>query len=128
MGRYRGYIRVGPDMRSSVPHILAVGDIGVRSVPSDLALVHVAEAEGRVAGAQILGENYRQSMDHIPYIIFTVPMLAGAGVNETYARTKYGDVRVGKYPYARNHRAHAIQPAIGFVKLIVGPKGDDRYD
>ena len=35
-------------------------------------------------------------------------------------------MRVGKYPYARNHRAHAIQPALGFVKLIVGPEGDDR--
>ena len=53
-------------------------------------------------------------------------MLAGAGVTETYVREHLGDVRVGKYPYARNHRAHAIQPPIGFVKLIVGPPGDDR--
>ncbi|MBL4826840.1 MAG: NAD(P)/FAD-dependent oxidoreductase [Spongiibacteraceae bacterium] len=122
----RGYIPIGADTRTSVPHIFAVGDIGNRDVPSDLSLVHVAEAEGRCAGAHILGDQYRQSMNHIPYIIFTVPMLAGAGVNETYAREKYGDIRVGKYPYARNHRAHAIQPAAGFVKLIVGPEGDDR--
>ena len=53
-------------------------------------------------------------------------MLAGAGVTEEYVRKKHGDVRVGKYPYARNHRAHAIQPPIGFVKLIVGPSSDDR--
>lgn len=122
----RGYIPTDPQMRTSVPHIFAVGDIGVRSVPCDLALVHVAEAEGRAAAAAILGTTYAQSMDHIPYIIFTVPMLAGAGVSETFAREKCGDVRVGKYPYARNHRAHAIQPAVGFVKLIAGPAGDDR--
>jgi dihydrolipoamide dehydrogenase len=122
----RGYIPTDPQMRTSVPHIFAVGDLGVRSVPSDLALVHVAEAEGRAAAAAILGTTYAQSMNHIPYIIFTVPMLAGAGVSETFAREKYGDVRVGKYPYARNHRAHAIQPAVGFVKLIAGPAGDDR--
>ncbi len=122
----RGYIPTGLDTRSSVAHIYAVGDIGNRNIPSDLALVHVAEAEGRCAAAHILNQDYPQSMNHIPYIIFTVPMLAGAGVNETYAREKYGEVRIGKYPYARNHRAHAIQPAAGFVKLIVGPKGDDR--
>jgi len=122
----RGYIPVGPDTRSSVPHIFAVGDIAQRDNPNDLALVHVAEAEGRCAAAHILGQGYHQNLDHIPYIIFTVPMLAGAGVTETYACEHFGEVRVGKYPYARNHRAHAIQPPVGFVKLIVGPKGDDR--
>jgi dihydrolipoamide dehydrogenase len=122
----RGYLPTGPDTRTSVPHIFAVGDIGYRDFPNDLALVHVAEAEGRCAAAHILGIEYPQCLDHVPYIIFTVPMLAGAGVTESYAREKYGEIRVGKYPYARNHRAHAIQPAAGFVKLIVAPEGDDR--
>ena len=122
----RNYIRIDANSRTNVPHIYAVGDIGTRNVPSDLSLVHVAEAEGRCAAAHILGIEYRQGLDHIPYIVFTVPMLAGAGVTESYVRQHHGDVRVGKYPYARNHRAHAIQPPIGFVKLIVGPDGDDR--
>jgi len=122
----RGYIRIDENALTNVSHIYAVGDIGTRNVPSDLSLVHVAEAEGKCAAAHILGIEYPQGLDHIPYIVFTVPMLAGAGVTETYARERYGDVRVGKYPYARNHRAHAIAPPIGFVKLIVGPPGDDR--
>ena len=122
----RNYIRIDANARTNVPHIYAVGDIGTRNVPSDLSLVHVAEAEGRCAAAHILGIEYPQRLDHIPYIVFTVPMLAGAGVTESHVRELHGDVRVGKYPYARNHRAHAIQPPIGFVKLIVGPPGDDR--
>ena len=122
----RNYIQIDANARTNVPHIYAVGDIGTRNVPSDLSLVHVAEAEGRCAAAHILGTEYPQGLDHIPYIVFTIPMLAGAGVTESYVREHYGDVRVGKYPYARNHRAHAIQPPIGFVKLIVGPPGDDR--
>jgi dihydrolipoamide dehydrogenase len=120
------YIRIDANARTNVAHIYAVGDIGSRNVPSDLSLVHVAEAEGRCAAAHILGTDYPQGLDHVPYIVFTVPMLAGAGVTETYVREKFGDVRIGKYPFARNHRAHAIQPPIGFVKLIVGPPGDDR--
>ncbi len=122
----RNYIQIDANSRTNVPHIYAVGDVGTRNVPSDLSLVHVAEAEGRCAAAHILGTEYPQGLDHIPYIVFTLPMLAGAGVTESCARKHYGDVRVGKYPYARNHRAHAIQPPIGFVKLIVGPPGDDR--
>ena len=122
----RYYIRADANARTNVAHIYAVGDIGTRTVPSDLSLVHVAEAEGRCAAAHILGIEYPQGLDHIPYIVFTVPMLAGAGVGESYVREHYGDVRIGKYPYARNHRAHAIQPPIGFIKLIVGPSGDDR--
>ncbi|HIB22066.1 MAG TPA: NAD(P)/FAD-dependent oxidoreductase, partial [Rhodospirillales bacterium] len=122
----RNYIEIDENTCTNVPHIFAVGDIGNRNVPSDLSLVHVAEAEGRCAAAKILDIEYPQGLDHIPYIVFTHPMLAGAGVTEEYVRKKHGDVRVGKYPYARNHRAHAIQPPIGFVKLIVGPSGDDR--
>ena len=120
------YIKVDATSRTNVPHIYAVGDIGNRNVPSDLSLVHVAEAEGRCAAADILGADYPQGLDHTPYIVFTVPMLAGAGLTESYVRKHFGNVRVGKYPYMRNHRAHAIQPPIGFVKLIVGPSGDDR--
>ena len=122
----QSYIRIDANARTNVAHIYAVGDIGTRNVPSDLSLVHVAEAEGRCAAAHILGIDYPQGLDHIPYIVFTIPMMAGAGVTESYVRKTHGGVRVGKYPFARNHRAHAIQPPIGFVKLIVGPLGDDR--
>lgn len=122
----RGNILVNSNCQTNVAHIYAVGDVGTRDVPSDLSLVHVAEAEGRSAAAHILGTQCAQGLDHVPYIVFSAPMLAGAGVTEAYARERYGSVRVGKYPYTRNHRAHAIAPPIGFVKLIVGPPGDDR--
>ena len=122
----RGYIPTGQDMKTNMPHIYAVGDVGLRDTPTDMALVHVAEAEGRCAAYNILGQQFTQNMDHVPYIIFTIPMIAGAGLSEMVARERYGDVRVGKYPYGRNHRAHAVFPPIGFVKLIVGPEGDDR--
>ena len=91
-----------------------------------MALVHVAQAEGSCAAHHILGREFPQSMEHVPYIIFTIPMVAGAGLSETAARERFGDVRVGKYPYGRNHRAHTMYPPLGFVKLIVGPEGDDR--
>lgn len=122
----RGYIPTDQHMRTNVSHIYAIGDVGQRNTPADVSLVHVAEAEGRCAAYSILGQEFIQNMDHVPYIIFTMPMIAGAGLGESAARDRYGEVRVGKYPYGRNHRAHAVFPPFGFVKLIVGPDGDDR--
>lgn len=121
-----GYVPTCPDMRSNVPHIYAVGDVGLRDTSLDLNLVHVAEAEARRAVAAILGRRKRADMNHVPFLVFTLPMIAGAGDNETSARERLGDVRVGKYANVRNHRSHARGQRSGFVKLIVGPKGDDR--
>lgn len=122
----RGYVPTNPQMQTNISNIYAVGDVGMRNTPVDMALVHVAQAEGRCSAYHILGKDFSQSMDHIPYIIFSLPMVAGAGLAESIAIEKYGKVRVGKYPFGRNHRAHAMGSPFGFVKLIVGPDGDDR--
>jgi len=46
-------------------------DLGNRDIPSDPALVRVAEAEVRCAGAPILGQAYSQNLDHTPSSILT---------------------------------------------------------
>lgn len=122
----RGYVPVSEDMQTNVPHIYAVGDVGLRDSDLDLCLVHVAEAEARRAVAHLSGASERLETGHVPFIVFTLPTVAGAGENETTARRKYGDVRVGKFANCRNHRATARGSRSGFVKLIVGPPGDDR--
>ena len=66
----RNYIRIDKNARTNVPHIYAAGDVGTRNVPSDLSLVHVAEAEGRCAAAHILGTEYPQSLD-LAYPVYT---------------------------------------------------------
>ena len=122
-----GVIQVNDNMQTSVPHIYAVGDVGERKTPLDLALVHIAEAEGRLAVKHMLNQPSMLRSSHIPFIIFSMPMLAGAGLTETLAREQYGDgVRAAKFLNARNHRYHAMRAFDGYVKLIVGPPGDDR--
>jgi dihydrolipoamide dehydrogenase len=121
-----GFIRVNDGLETNVEHIYAVGDVGQRNTPLDLALVQVAEAEGRMAVKHICGEAINIHPEHIPFIVFTMPMVAGAGLNEVQARQRYGAVRVAKFLNIRNHRYHAMQSHEGFVKLIVGPPGNDR--
>jgi dihydrolipoamide dehydrogenase len=121
-----GFIPVNENLQTNVPHVYAVGDVGQRNTPLDLALVQVAEAEGRMAVKHICGESIDIHPEHIPFIIFTMPMIAGAGLNETQARARYGKIRVAKFSNMRNHRYRAMQSREGFLKLIVGPQGDDR--
>ena len=121
-----GYIPVNGFTRTNVPHIYAVGDVGQRTEGLDMALVHVAEAEAVCAVDHIFENGKAISLNHIPFIIFTMPMVAGAGMNEKQARKLYPDIRVAKYEYVHNHRAHAMRYYEGYVKLIVGPNGDDR--
>ena len=122
----QGYIKIDENCGTTVEHIYAIGDVGRRDNSLDLSLVHVAEAEGHQAIGHILGGEPHPPMSHIPFIIFTIPLIAGAGESEKSAREKYGDVRVAKLNNVRNHRAHAMRSFAGFVKLIVGPEGDDR--
>ena len=121
-----GFIPVNDNLQTSMPHVYAVGDVGQRNTPLDLALVQVAEAEGRMAVKHICGESIDIHPEHVPFIVFTMPMIAGAGLNETQARKRYGSVRVAKFFNIRNHRYRAMQSHEGFLKLIVGPQGDDR--
>lgn len=121
-----GFISVNDNLQTNVPHVYAVGDVGQRNTPLDLALVQVAEAEGRMAVKRICGETIDIHREHIPFITFTMPIIAGAGLNEGQARERYGNIRVAKYSNVRNHRYRAMQSHEGFLKLIVGPRGDDR--
>ena len=121
-----GYIPINASCQTNLGHIYAVGDVGRRSSELDLNLVHVAEAEGHQAIHHVLHGEPPRPMDHIPFIIFTIPLIAGAGENESTARKKYGEVRVARLANVRSHRAHAMRSFSGFVKLIVAPEGDDR--
>src|ERR1043166_2224351 len=123
----RGAIPVNDKLQTNVPQIYAIGDVGQRNTPLDQALVHVAEAEGRMAVRHIVS---RAEIDiraeHIPFIIFTMPVIAGAGLNETQARARYVGARVERFDNIRNHRYNCMQTHEGFLKLIVGPPKDNR--
>lgn len=121
-----GYIPVNAFTQTNIPNIYAVGDVSRRTTGLDMALVHIAEAEGRKAVDHICGSQQPMTMHHIPFIIFTMPMIAGAGINEKQAEERYTKPRIAIYEHVHNHRAQAMRYYEGFVKLIVGPKGDDR--
>jgi dihydrolipoamide dehydrogenase len=107
-------------MRTNVGHIYAIGD-----VTGLLQLAHVAEAQGVIAAETIGGVETLPLGDYrmLPRATFCQPQVASFGLTEEQARDEGYDVKVAKFPFTANAKAHGVGDPSGFVKLIA----DGRY-
>jgi dihydrolipoamide dehydrogenase len=114
----RGAIDIDGFMRTSVEHIYAIGDVTAKQM-----LAHTAEAMGVVAAETIAGvETMELDYTMIPRATFCQPQIASFGLTEEQAREKGYDVKVAKFPFTANGKAHGLGDATGFVKLISDAK------
>ncbi|GKT30592.1 Dihydrolipoyl dehydrogenase, partial [Aduncisulcus paluster] len=90
----RGAIAIDERMRTNVPHIYAIG-----------------------AETLELGD-YRM----MPRATFCQPQVASFGLTEEQARAEGYDVKVAKFPFTANGKAHGLADPTGFVKLIADAK------
>jgi dihydrolipoamide dehydrogenase len=115
----RKAIGIDDYMRTNVPHIYAIGD-----VTGLLQLAHVAEAQGVVAAETIGGADTLPLGDYrmLPRATFCQPQVASFGLTEEQARDEGYDVKVAKFPFTANAKAHGVGDPSGFVKLIADGK------
>jgi len=114
----RGAIRVDDRMRTSVPHVYAIGD-----VTGQLMLAHVAEAMAMVAAEDIAGRPVAPlDLAMMPRATYCQPQVASFGYTEAQARAKGYDVSVSTFPFQANGKANGLGETHGFVKLV----GDTR--
>ncbi|MEU7869742.1 dihydrolipoyl dehydrogenase [Dactylosporangium sp. NPDC049140] len=114
----RGAIAVDGRLRTNVPHIYAIGDVTAK-----LMLAHAAESMGIVAAETIAGaETMELDYVMIPRATYCQPQIASFGWTEEQAREKGFDVKVAKFPYTANGKAHGLGDATGFVKIISDAK------
>lgn len=109
----RGFAVVDEQMRTSVPHIFAIGDIA-----GDPMLAHKAVHEGKVAAEVIAGMKSAFDPLAIPAVVFTDPEVAWAGVTE--AQAKEQDIKYGKgvFPWAANGRSLSLHRDEGMTKIL----------
>jgi dihydrolipoamide dehydrogenase len=109
----RGFITVDRQMRTSVAHIFAIGDVVGQPM-----LAHKAVHEGHVAAEAAHGEKAYFDARVIPSVAYTDPEIAWAGLTEEDA-AKQG-IKVGRasFPWAASGRAIANGRDEGFTKLI----------
>jgi dihydrolipoamide dehydrogenase len=115
----RKAIEIDDYMHTSVPHIYAIGDVTMK-----LQLAHVAEAQGVVAAETIAGAETLALGDYrmLPRATFCQPQVASFGLTEEQAREEGYDVKVAKFPFTANGKAHGLGEPGGFVKLIADAK------
>ncbi|PWI58494.1 dihydrolipoyl dehydrogenase [Sulfoacidibacillus thermotolerans] len=113
----KGLIAVDERCKTNLDHIYAIGDI----VPGP-ALAHKASYEGKVAAEVIAGRNSVVDYRCVPAVVFSDPEIAVVGLAEEEAKQTYGEVVVGRFPYAANGRATALNADAGYVKLIADKK------
>ena len=86
---------VEDDDGQAAPNVWAVGDVTV-----DMALVNIAELEGRHCIERMFGRStHRISYQNVSSIMFLDPKIAGVGLNETELAKRKMPYRVAMYSF-----------------------------
>jgi dihydrolipoamide dehydrogenase len=109
----QGFIPANKQMRTNVSHIFAIGDIVGQPM-----LAHKATHEGKVAAEVIAGHKVEFQAIAIPYVAYTDPEVAWAGMTETEAKLKNIEIEKVSFPWAASGRALAMNRSEGTTKLI----------
>jgi len=110
----RGFIPVDSQMRTSQPHIFAIGDLVGQPM-----LAHKAVHEGHVAAEAAAGQKSHFDARVIPSVAYTDPEVAWVGVTEDEAKAKGLKVEKAVFPWAASGRAIANGRDEGFTKILV---------
>ena len=112
----RGIIAVDKQMRTSLPHVFAIGDL----VPGPM-LAHKAMHEAKVAAEVAAGEKSYFDARAIPSVAYTDPEVAWVGLTETDAKKNGTPYKKGQFPWAASGRSLALGRDEGFTKLLFDP-------
>ncbi|MEP1330957.1 dihydrolipoyl dehydrogenase [Pseudophaeobacter sp.] len=111
-----GFLSVDAQMRSTQPHIFAIGDVVGQPM-----LAHKAVHEAKVAAEVAMGEISAFEPACIPSVAYTDPEVAWVGLTETEAHTKGIKIKTASFPWAASGRALSLAHDEGVSKLIFDP-------
>ncbi len=111
----RGFIRVGPDLRTNVDGVWAIGEVNGRG-----AFTHTSYNDYEIVAANLFDDDPRRTTDRIPcYGLFIDPPLGRVGMTEREARASGRNVLVGKRMMTQVGRARESGETRGFMKILV---------
>ena len=111
---------VNEKMETNVSNIYGAGD--VTNTPP---FVYTAATEGSTAVNNAFSLS-KQSVDYasLPWVVFTDPQIAGAGMDEIEAESRGIPFEISKLDLTHVPRALAAQDTRGFIKLIRNTETD----
>lgn len=115
-----GHIAVNEKMETNLSNIYASGD--VTNTP---AFVYTAAFEGKISVENAFsGAENKADYSSLPWVVFTDPQIAGAGLDEVQAEAKGIPFEVSKLELKDVPRAIAANDTRGFIKLIRNTETD----
>ena len=120
----RGAIQVDERLRTSQPHIFALGDVN-----GGPQFTYVSLDDARVVLDQLLGDGSRTTTDRVavPHTLFITPPLATVGLTETEARAQGLHITVARENVAdiiAMPRARTVEETRGVMKFLVDAQTD----
>jgi len=116
----RGKIDVDSYLRTSVPHIYAMGDV-IRGA----MLAHKAEEEGTFIAETIAGQKPHIHYRLIPNVVYTWPEVAAVGYTEEEVKQEGIPYKIGSFPFKALGRARASMDIDGLVKVLAHKETDE---
>jgi len=116
----RGMIPVDEKLRTTQPHIFAIGD-----VIKGAMLAHKAEEEGVFVAEIINGEHPHIDYNLIPGVVYTWPEVASVGRTEEQLKAEGVNYKVGSFPFKASGRARASMDTDGLVKVLAHSESDE---
>lgn len=112
----RGAIRVDEQLRTTNPHIFALGD-----VRGGQQFTYLSLDDFRIVRDALFGQSKRNTTDRSPvsYSVFIDPPLARIGINEDEARQQGLSVRIKRLAVAAIPRAKTLGETEGILKVLV---------
>jgi len=115
-----GHVLVNDKMETNLSNIYAVGDVS--NTPP---FVYTAAFEGNIAVNNAFSLTKKQAdYSSLPWVVFTDPQVAGAGLDEVQAAAQNLPFEVSKLGLEHVPRAIVAQDTRGFIKLIRNTETD----
>ena len=116
----RGYLVVNDRLQTTAPGVSAVGDCA-----GGPQFTHVAFDDFRVVRDAFNGGTRTTRDRLVPFCMFTDPVLARVGLNESQATARGIDYRLAALPMSAVLRTRTLSEPRGFMKMLIDT-GSDR--